>query len=260
MNQRSALALLVSFLVSLAPVLAACELVRPPADGEIPELDQIELNGGQRTWFRPDVVRLDFAGGTSCSGTLVAHNVVLTAAHCLGWQHWPYTSPELPWGHVVFSQMIDGVPVASAIPIVRGVIFGHDLQNDLALLLMQYSKDARPELQAVAPAPLAHHAPPPGDRVYMFGYGCNRFDPGAAGQRQVQTWIYDGARTFVACPGDSGGAVFADSVGLFGVITGQCSIDPNDGQWSCLDIWADVPGRRAELQWWIDRWAVWELI
>jgi len=245
-----------SFLALTSLLAQGCAM----EEGEPPGLESIELNGGQRTWWRPDVVRLDFSNGSGCSGTLVAHNVILTAAHCLGWQDWPYTSPDLPYGHAVFSQLIGDVPVASSIPIVRGVIFGTDLDNDLALLLLQYSKDALPELQGVAPAFLAASDAPIGDRVYMFGYGCNRFDPGAAGQRQVVSWTYDGAQTFIACPGDSGGAVFGDAVGLFGVITGQCSIDPNDGQWTCLDIWADVPGRRAELQWWIDRWAVWEPI
>jgi len=247
------------FLLPLAlatTALPACAAVGDPAA----ELDELELNGGTRTWFRPDVVRLDFWDGSSCSGSLVAHNVVLTAARCLDWQFWPYVSPDRPWGHAVFSQLIGGAPVASSIAITRGVIFGHDLANDLALLRLHESKDTRPELEGVAPAVLAHAPPPIGDRVYMFGYGCNRFDPGAAGQRQVSTWIYDGAQTFIACPGDSGGAVFGDSVGLFGVITGLCDVDPNDGQWSCRDIWASVPARRAELQWWIDRWASGQLL
>ena len=240
----------------LAPTLG-CAMAE---EDQEPGLTTIELNGGERTWWRPDVVRLDFSNGASCSGTLVAHNVVITAAHCLGWVEWPFTSPDLPYGHAVFSQLIDGVPVASAIPIVRGVVFGSDLVNDLALVLLQYSKDLVPELQGVQPAWLASSYAPLGDHVYMFGYGCNRFDPGAAGQRQVQHWTFDGSRTFVACPGDSGGAVFGDSVGLFGVITGECFIDPNDGLWTCLDVWASVPPRYAELQWWIERWAQGHLI
>lgn len=158
-----------------------------------------KLLGGQLTSVRPEIGRLSL-NGSSCTATLIRPQVVISAAHCVG-----YRTRSGRWGNFIiqrdgksFSYPIDGV-----------YSFGDGLgERDITLI---HLTKVVPNSVAT-PTKIAVTEPTQGD-VTIFGYGCqNRRTRKGSGQKQLYTHSVT-QRSNQLCPGDSGGPVV---VGLDG--------------------------------------------
>lgn len=146
-----------------------------------------------------------------CSGTLIAPRVVVTAAHCFGF--------DPPNAHQVFfgaSFPAGGTLISVAGGRVHPAYDATTHANDLAVLFLAEDAPA-----GIAPVP-AHTGPLPdltGTDVRMIGFGITALDATDAGERRTGTGRITavGADDItmepapgMSCHGDSGGPVVAD--------------------------------------------------
>lgn len=179
-----------------AAALVACAPDAPPAGASESEI----LNGTKSD--RRDVVLLASSRDTqACSGTIIAPDVIATAAHCLGdltWVYVGYSKPtknsdtklsdpdpdggEPTWRRYKIAESI-GMPgfIEQGCPMVGTA--------DVALLRL-----AEPILD-VPPATIAEHAPSIGEECVVVGYGRHNADEDAATNEQTnQSWSYNEQR------------------------------------------------------------------
>ena len=157
-----------------------------------------KLLQGQRTSERPEVVRLRLSNGGFCTGTVIKSNIVLTAAHCIGYQ-----SAAIKMGAIITDNDRE-------YEVQGGFSFDQGLgANDVALLHLSRHI---PESE-ITPAVIHAGLPTHGSNATIYGYGCNN----RRTQRgdllyQKQKFSYKvGERTGNLCPGDSGGPVFVNN-------------------------------------------------
>lgn len=196
---------------------------------------------------RPEVGRI-----ASCTGTLVAPSVVLSAAHCFD-----HESSVRSVGDFV----VDLRGGSRSFPSAEVVVFGEETgASDLALVRL-----ASPVPSEVArPVSLASRAPAAGARVTMFGYGCTARPqpvlPSSSGSIVTSGQPEDkrkvsfgwGETTYHACPGDSGGPLFDGAGGIVGVVSAYFKLPQDQG--GGFDIFADPVARRADLEATLSRW------
>lgn len=240
-----------------ARALAACGPDSSPgaSDSDI-------LNGAPSS--RPEVVLLASSKDKQgCSGTILAPDVILTAAHCLGDLKWAYvgyskatTDRDAPlsavdpdggpatWRRyeIVDSAALPGF-IESGCPMVGTA--------DVALLRL------KEPIADVTPATLADLAPAIGDECEVVGYGRHNPDQDAAtNEKENRLWSYNEQRsarvTILALPpllADGGAApVAAASPEGGGDVDGGAA--PLDGDGGALpfeaDSGADVDGGAAD--------------
>jgi hypothetical protein len=168
--------------------------------------------------------------GTSCTGVVIARNLVLTAAHC--------TLPGAEYKIVEFDaahhpSLRDVSIVVSHPQFELGTLLGHRATADVALL-----KLASPLPATFDPSPLAvqRTSVAVGDRFLVAGYGVAvRGDGRSGGTVRTATLVATGqpgtlqirlvdpntggdSAGLGACTGDSGAPVFDTSDGALGVI------------------------------------------
>ena len=229
------------------------------------------LVGGQFTTARPEVGkfvnRYNTASGAGCTATLIAPNVVLTAAHCTKWENWDV--PTTLEGGYFDITAVDGTVTRHYIEAV--VSFGTPEtlgSTDISLLRLTYDIPAN----QAQPARLATAYPTAGSAT-IFGYGCNdRSDQEnnpATGHKQMRAISLGDVK--LICPGDSGGPTMDPNGDVFRVTSGYAK--PRIGGstlqtisdwipawvpifgWLTSDLFGDVVMYRDNIQQWTDYWA-----
>lgn len=209
-------ALLALLLMTCAATAQTLPTIAP--DG--PPLQEVTGQGLDRQWLA--VGRFDTGTGF-CTGTLIAADLVLTAAHCL---FDASTGARLPEAGFRFGAGLrNGQPVA--LRGVRRVVmhprYGFDLPDELDrvradIALLELDR-AIPGNQVV-PIPARGHAEA-GDLVQVVSYGRDRADH-ASLEEGCAVESGDGAMQVLTChvvPGSSGAPVFASRGGQLGVVS-----------------------------------------
>lgn len=209
--------LLASLLASLTT--AACGTPDDPAPGA-PDLHE-KIRDGVVTEDRPEVGHI---GG--CTATLVAQDVAITAAHCVG-----YGTRTNPGRY--YDLRITNGGEARSYTVNRYRAFSRDLgRDDIALLGLS---ELVPTDFARA-APMARDVPPDGTPLTVYGYGCTRLGGRGDGSKRRATYA-QGEPAYHLCPGDSGGPVFNDDTGAVARINSGYRHDRGNS-----DIYGLVPG------------------
>lgn len=185
----------------LLSVVGASALLACSADAPSPGASESDILNGTKS-DRRDVVLLASSRDTqACSGTIIAPDVIATAAHCLGdltWVYVGYSKPtqnsdtklsepdpnggEPTWKRYKIAESV-GMPgfIEQGCPMVGTA--------DVALLRLE-----TPILD-VPPAAIAEHAPAIGEECVVVGYGRHNADEDAATNEQTnQNWSYNEQR------------------------------------------------------------------
>lgn len=228
-------------------VLLACAACAAPEASDEGSSSAAVVAGEAAPWERPEVGRFQ-----ACTGTLVATNVVLSAAHCFDFE-----SSVRSVG--LFA--IDRPSGSRAFPTAEVQVFGEETgASDIALVRLA---EAVPS-DVARPASLARLAPTRGASATMFGYGCtarpaplvpsqpgNIFTSGQAGDKRKVTFAW-GTESHHACPGDSGGPVFDARGAVIGVVSAYFNLPADQG--GGFDIFAEPAPRLSELERRIAAW------
>ncbi|MGE0788306.1 MAG: proprotein convertase P-domain-containing protein [Sandaracinaceae bacterium] len=164
---------------------------------------------GRETIDHPEVGHVQFFPSTVCSGTLVAPDLVLTAAECV-----ERSSDDIY--QTVFEGVGEGGTPHSigTFRIERGddesyvyrIVAVARFGDSLGFALAQLWHRVPPEI--AEPAQLADSAPQAGEPMTRYGYGCmDNTTRDGAGVKRAFSYIY-GDRPGRACAGDEGGATF----------------------------------------------------
>ena len=191
-----------------------------PTIGAGAPLRAVTGQGLDRSWLA--VGRLDTGAGF-CTGTLIAADLVLTAAHCL---HDRDSGAALPQAGFRFSAgLTGGRPVA--VRSVRRVVLHPDYAFDLPDELDRVRSDvALLELDRAIPGGQVTPIPArgtvaAGDPVQVVSYGAGREDH-ASLEEGCSVEAGDGRMQVLSChiaPGSSGSPVFVTRDGQLGVVS-----------------------------------------
>jgi hypothetical protein len=232
--------------------LAGCS----QATDEASDASEAPIVGVENTTLeRPEIGHLE-----SCTGTLVAPNVVLSAAHCFSYQS----------GVRDLGDFTVDLPnkTSRRFPAVEVVVYGDGPgENDLALVRLRTTVAS----SIARPARLAARSPAGGEAVTMWGYGCTSrpLPSPELGQRGGEqggvvtggdplfgkrkfAYAY-GAQTARSCPGDSGGPRMRADGSVFEV--NSAFYQDRDILVDGADFSADVVAHHAELSAQIARWS-----
>jgi len=220
----------------LALLLGGCGL----ADGPLSSI-QSPVVGGTPADDDPGTVLVVIPGGIGCTGTAISNRVVLTAKHCTKGttaDQWRVLVGPAPL-------QVDTRDAEYLVLEIRETPSGDPpgVSEDLAAMLLdadfefdyyRWAFEGRSSVQTGAP-------------VRHVGFGNTvAGDSSSAGSRNTRSGtisqVYSGSLNAAvgACPGDSGGPLFADDGVLLGVahdiLTSDCS---GDARFTRLEPWAD---------------------
>lgn len=214
--------------------LEELDLVERPEPPQIDEEVADKIRNGTVTTERPEVGSI---GG--CTATLVASDVAITAAHCVG-----YRTQRRRGRYRTFTLKKNGDVRRFTVDRYRS--FSRSLgANDIALLSLSSPVPA----DFVRPVPLGASTPPDGTSLTVYGYGCTRIGGRGDGRKREATFE-QGERSYHLCPGDSGGPVFNDDTGAITRINSGYRRDRGK-----TDIYAHVPGLYQSLRQQILDWS-----
>ncbi|MAX74324.1 MAG: trypsin [Nioella sp.] len=242
---RALLFLLLSALAAPAQTLPVIAPAGPP-------LEAVTGVGTDRQWQA--VGRIDTGPGF-CTGTLIAADLVLTAAHCL---FHPQTGERLPESGFSFNAGLrNGRPVAFRT--VRRSVIHPGYATDLADQLDQVRTDiAILELDRAIPAEMVQPIPARGqaavgDLVQIVSYGRDRADY-ASLEDGCDVRAGEGGLQVLSChidPGSSGAPVFLRQNGRLGIV----SVISAQAEWydDPVSLAADLGGGLAPILDLLDR-------
>jgi hypothetical protein len=195
------------------------------------------------------VVRV-VAPGVSCSGTLVAEDLVLTAHHCVSARTAEGGFAERDVSPSAVMIEVGGAHFAWGQLSVRHIVTppcGHAAgQGDIAVLVLERRIAGIPTL-----APRLEGAPVPGEPLEPMGFGrCALSDDGIRRHQRQGGVLKELHRTrfrMVAsvCPGDSGGPVLSGATGEVVGVVSSAAMDAYEGtaelaELTRLDAWREV--------------------
>lgn len=209
-----------AFLFYLLTAVAASAQTLPVIAPAGPPLEAVTGVGTDRQWQA--VGRVDTGPGF-CTGTLIAADLVLTAAHCL---FHPTTGDRLPEAGFGFNAGLrNGHPIAYRS--VRRTVIHPDYATDLTDQLDRVRTDiAILELDRAIPAEMVHPIPARGqaevgDSVQIVSYGRDREDY-ASLEDGCDVRAGQGGLQVLSChidPGSSGSPVFMRQNGRLGIVS-----------------------------------------
>jgi hypothetical protein len=214
---------------------AVCSCVAEPP----PESHANGITNGTPDQGDPAVVALLAAGVPTCTGTLIAPRVVLTAGHCIGAVDTALFGSSVEPGAATIDLIDSYVPAA---------FDRQTLRNDIAVVLL-----AEPAPAEVGIVPMLVEPPPGGLLglpIRLVGFGST--GEGAAGiKREGETVISEEEETRFTflpapsqtCVGDSGGPAFLELGGieyLAGVTSSGDAACEDHGTDTRVDVFAEA--------------------
>src|SRR5688572_9754382 len=161
-------------------------------DDEATDPDEQALRRGSFSFADPAVGRL-VVGGAGCTATLINPQVLVTAAHCVGYRTGAATGTFTIHLSSTSSRTYSVSEVKS---------YGSGVGNDDAAIVRltgAVPASVAVPLEISCAAVISNH-----ERVTMYGYGC-RSTQGDSYAGRKQRYDTDFDQTIYACPGDSGG-------------------------------------------------------
>jgi V8-like Glu-specific endopeptidase len=143
-------------LVVRATFLAGILSVTLFADSALAIFDGYKADASKFPWL----VTLTWKGSENCGGALIAHDVVLTAAHCV-------TSQFLPQTQVVYGYKSADPTIVDITRVVENGFVAKSNLNDIAILKV----DGQPS--SATPINLVAQDPPRGTWLTAIGFGCS---------------------------------------------------------------------------------------
>ncbi len=190
-----------------------------------------EVIGGTVTMENPHVGTI-----SGCTATLVAPNVIITAAHCVDYRSGAY-------GDNFTIRRADGSVNRYRLVEIISYSRGQLGPNDITL--GRLDRNVPPEV--ASPAPIASSDPAPGETLTIYGYGCTARGRGTDWQKRKFSFPM-GTTSRNLCPGDSGGPVMTASGAVLRINSGYYT---NSG----TDIFGHVPTNFARVSDQITRWS-----
>lgn len=213
------------FVLALSGCVPAGAPLRDTADDPIID--------GVATFERPEIGWVSLTGHGTCTATLIAPDVLLTAAHCTGYQT-TATSSVHGWFTVERAQ-----GDRRSYDVERYTAFGNGVgADDLALIRLWSPVPA----SVAVPTSIAARTASAGAVLTMFGYGCTSRDRRDEPSLVKRAFAFHRGRSNNLCPGDSGGP---GVLGFRGPI-----VSVNSGFYTERggDIFADPVASRAALE------------
>lgn len=198
--------------------------------------------GGITTTSLPQVGKLSITGRGICTASLISSQVILTAAHCFGYDQslsglgGGTTPPNNSFAAVnaiftMFNQFPpSGMSQTLSISIRRVYVIGSTLgQNDVAIAQLDRAVPAT----YATPYTIATSAPAQGALVQGIGYGCTTEGGSDGGTRKTYRGAQWQASTFntipnLGCEGDSGGPIVNSSAQIVALVSGPGSVPHTD--------------------------------
>lgn len=208
----------------------------PPDQGEEGSTRETVI-AGSVSWAHPEIGAI-----SGCTATLVAPEVVVTAAHCLS-----YRSTRSPGNYGAFT-IYRSASERLSYRIELYVSFGTGLgRDDVALLRL--AEPVPPEV--ATPARLAAAEPARGTRMSIWGFGCTSRGAGTDWQKRHYDFL-EGSGTDNLCPGDSGGPVMTDDGQVVRINSGYYAGYPGG------DIFGEIPPNHARVSAKLREWSDWD--